>query len=156
MADDIMTSNQYRERAFIRSCLESAPAQIMAGGRPSAGVNGRERPKPQFHQLKQDSLHAALAQTDDPAICKQLCRAANAAAELAWETVQPLLVFPCLFEEMARAVRVRPQHELGKDGEPRADREFEPAFAEVHPDFQPSNPIPGTETDPVLFILSEA
>lgn len=153
---DQIISDQYRERTFLRSCLESAPAKIMPGRRPALGLKGLYRPGLQLHQLKQDLLHAALAQTNDLGICKQLCRAANEAADLAWETTQPMLVFPCLFEEMAGAVWPRrQQNEFEEDGDRLAAyREFEPAFPKVHPDFPPSNPIPSAETDLVLLILS--
>jgi hypothetical protein len=47
-------------------------------------------------------------------------RAANEAAELAWVTCYPLLVFPALFEEkaetaLAHAVRQEPAHPLSRE-----------------------------------------
>ena len=88
--------------AFVqRGCLETSfPAR-------SSSPLGWARPvrtKPiELHQLKQRLLRVALREAPDAIICKRLCGAANQAADLAWSTAQPLLVFPCLFEELARA-----------------------------------------------------
>ena len=35
-------------------------------------------------------------------LCQRLCGAANQAAEMVWTVPCPLLVFPCLFEELAQ------------------------------------------------------
>lgn len=94
------------EPIFIRSCLESAPV----GRRPvriTVRMASKRPASARLHELKQQLLHAALEQATHPQLRKQLCGAANTAAELAWETDAPLLVFPCLFEEMARPIQQR-------------------------------------------------
>jgi hypothetical protein len=50
-------------------------------------------------------LKSALETTSNARLFKRLCGAANQAADLAWATSCPLLVFPCLFEEMAEDIR---------------------------------------------------
>ena len=95
---------------FVRSCLESAPGNATAESRPFRSA-GASRSPVRLHLLKQKMLRAALQQTTPPRIHKQLCGAANAAAELAWDTAFPLLSFPCLFEERARAIFNRFAHE---------------------------------------------
>jgi hypothetical protein len=54
--------------------------------------------------LKQRLLHAALEGVNEAGLGKRICGAANQAAELAWNTACPLLVFPCLFEDLAERV----------------------------------------------------
>lgn len=73
------------------------------------GGNGQRQP--QLHQLKQNLLHAVLEKTNNAALFKQICGAANRAAELAWATAFPLLVFPCLFDEMVQDAWTQFQHE---------------------------------------------
>jgi hypothetical protein len=58
-----------------------------------------------LHQLKLKLLKSALETTSNARLFKRLCGAANQAADLAWATSSPLLVFPCLFEEMAEDIR---------------------------------------------------
>lgn len=58
-----------------------------------------------MQQLKRKLLRAALEETPDAALFKRLCGAANDAAERAGATARPLLVFPCLFQELVRDVR---------------------------------------------------
>jgi hypothetical protein len=91
------------ERLFVRSCLETAPEGRPAG-RQNLGASGSRHGSARLHLLKQKLLHAAMAHTTDPRIHKQLCGAANTAAELVWNTPNPLLLYPCLFEEMAQAI----------------------------------------------------
>lgn len=93
----------FRERIFFRSCLESAPTNLAARKVSFSIGNGGNSP-PQLHQLKQKLLHSALEKTTDAILSRQLCGIANRAADLAWATACPLLVFPCLFEEMAQVV----------------------------------------------------
>lgn len=93
----------FRERIFFRSCLESAPTNLAAGKISLPVANGRNA-SPQLYQLKQKLLHTALEQATNAALSRQLCGIANRAADLAWATACPLLVFPCLFEEMAQVV----------------------------------------------------
>jgi hypothetical protein len=96
----------YRDRLFARSLLESSPA-----GREairwsfSTTTRASNRADSQLHQLKQRLLQARLAQTSAEVWFKPICGAANRAAELAWESACPLLVFPCLFEELVQTVQ---------------------------------------------------
>ena len=59
----------------------------------------------QLQQLKRKLLRAALEETPDAALFKRLCGAANDAADCAGATARPLLVFPCLFQELVQDVR---------------------------------------------------
>ena len=110
MNDDI--NRHELERVFFRSCLESAPHRkvlpqsAQAPTRPPGG-----RTQVQLHLLKQRLLHAALDEVNEAGLSKRICGAANQAAELAWETNCPLLVFPCLFEDLAELVRESGQTE---------------------------------------------
>jgi hypothetical protein len=93
-------------RLFFRSCVESSPSSAVS----SAGAGSTARrlgngAHLQLHELKRTMLQSVLDETRDTGLLKRLCGAANEAAELAWATSQPLLVFPCLFEEMAEQVR---------------------------------------------------
>ena len=102
----------YGHKSFLRSWLESSPAGLESKPfstfkttRPS------DRTHSQLHQLKRKLLRAALEETPETGSFKQLCGAANQAADLAWATSHPLLVFPHLFDEMVKAVRDRFQQE---------------------------------------------
>jgi hypothetical protein len=93
-------------RLFFRSCVESSPNFVepkpvlaLPQNRHADGAHV------QLHQLKRALLQAVLEETCDAGLLKRLCGAANEAAELAWTTAHPLLVFPCLFEELADRVR---------------------------------------------------
>jgi hypothetical protein len=57
-----------------------------------------------LHRLKLKLLQSALETSSNARLLKRLCGSANRAAELAWATPYPLLVFPCLFEEMAEQI----------------------------------------------------
>jgi len=93
------------ERVFFRSNLESAPRP---GVLPQSVLVPTRRPggrtQSQLHMLKQRLLHAALEGVNEAGLGKRICGAANQAAELAWNTACPLLVFPCLFEDLAERV----------------------------------------------------
>jgi hypothetical protein len=93
-------------RLFCRSCVESSPSsadsQAAAALPPGRRGDGAHL---QLHQLKRTLLQSVLEETSDAALLKRLCGAANEAAELAWATSQPLLVFPCLFEELVERIR---------------------------------------------------
>jgi hypothetical protein len=91
------------ERLFVRSCLETAPDGHRAA-RPSLGGSGSRPGSMRLHVLKQKLLHASMAQTADSRVHKQLCGAANTAAELVWNTPNPALLYPCLFAELAQAI----------------------------------------------------
>jgi len=91
----------FRERLFSRSCLESSPRPITPHrGAFSSAIPSSSRSQSQLHQLKQKLLHVALEGTNEAGLCKRICGAANQAAEQAWNTSCPLLVFPCLFEDL--------------------------------------------------------
>jgi len=108
----------YVNQSLVRSWLESSPAR--AEPKPFSAF---EAPRPssrthsQLHQLKRKLLRLALEETPETGLFKRLCGAANQAAELAWATSNPLLVYPCLFDEMVMAVRERFEHEQISDGQ---------------------------------------
>ena len=56
-----------------------------------------------------------LEQTSEIGLFKPICGAANQATGLAWESPYPLLVFPCLFEEMVQSVREQCQPKLSEE-----------------------------------------
>jgi hypothetical protein len=86
-----------------RGCLETS---IPSRSAWTMGWTNHSRAKPmELHQLKRRLLLTALEEAPDAILCKRLCGAANQAADLAWSTAHPLLVFPCLFEELANNVR---------------------------------------------------
>lgn len=149
------TPTQDREQMFFRSCLESAPTGFAPKRFPlSVGNGANGHAHPQLHQLKQKLLHSALEKTADAALFKHLCGEANEASELAWETANPLLVFPCLFEEMAQAVRTRLQEGQLQCSDAELSPAFEkidPGFEGVHPDSWRFNPFSGIKTLPALF-----
>ena len=91
----------YVNQSLVRSSLESSPARVelkpfstFKTTRPS------DRTHSQLHQLKRKLLRAALEETPETGSFKHLCGAANQAADLAWATDYPLLVFPQLFDEI--------------------------------------------------------
>ena len=61
----------------------------------------------QFAELKEGLLDDELQSTKSVRLQPRLELAANEAAALAWTTDYPLLVFPALFDELARRERVR-------------------------------------------------
>jgi len=96
----------YLERILSRSCLESSPTVVQRGwSAPSMKAASGNRTHSQLHQLKRKLLRSTLEATHEPGLFKRLCGAANHAAEEAWATNCPLLVFPCLFEEEVATVR---------------------------------------------------
>jgi hypothetical protein len=104
--------NNYLEGMFSRSCLESAPRP----GAPHHASFSMRTPTNnstqfQLHQLKQKLLHITLKETTEIGLFKQICGVANQAAELAWNESCPLLVFPCLFEELVQLAREQFQQE---------------------------------------------
>ena len=61
----------------------------------------------ELERLKERLLRRLLENTTDPEQNAPLRRAANDAAALVWLTPVPLLLFPTLFEEKARAALVQ-------------------------------------------------
>jgi len=93
-------------QAFVRSRLETCPERVRP--RPFAPFlqcSSRDRRHTHLHQLKRKLLRAALEQTPDPGMFKRICGAANQAMDVAWATDEPLLFFPCLFDEMVARTR---------------------------------------------------
>ncbi len=90
-------------------------AQIHYRDLPVSRPSGRTHS--QLHQLKRKLLRVALEETPETELFKRLCGAANQAAELAWATSNPLLVYPSLFDEMVTAVRERFQQEQISDAQ---------------------------------------
>jgi hypothetical protein len=103
--------NMFRKWLFYRMCLESAPRpdQWQPAPRPPARRPGG-RTQSQLYQLKRKLLRIALEETAGEArLFKQICGAANQAADLAWTESCPLLIFPCLFEELVQVAREQNQ-----------------------------------------------
>ena len=103
--------NMFRKLLFYRMCLESAPRpdQWQPAPRPPARRPGG-RTQSQLYQLKRKLLRIALEETAGEArLFKQICGAANQAADLAWTESCPLLIFPCLFEELVQVAREQNQ-----------------------------------------------
>jgi len=102
------TQIYYVNQSLVRSWLESSPARVEP--RPFSTL-GATRPSDRTHsqprQLKRKLLRAALEETPEPGLFKRICAGANQAVELARATSCPLLVFPCLFDEMVEGVRER-------------------------------------------------
>jgi len=63
----------------------------------------------ELERLKNRLLNEALEKCTDVELNAPLRRAANEAAAVAWASRFPLLVFPTLFEEKARAARLQLQ-----------------------------------------------
>ena len=68
-------------------------------------LNFRAGQATRFDRLRERLLQEAIAAVSDPALNSGLRRAANDAAALAWGAEFPLLFFPELFAEKARAAR---------------------------------------------------
>ncbi len=65
----------------------------------------------EFERLKFRLLDERLLRANAPGLNVTLKRAANEAAALAWLTAYPALVFPTLFDEVARAALLRAQRQ---------------------------------------------
>ena len=72
---------------------------------PVPPVPFRGTQESELERLKDRLLREWLQQTPDEELYAPLRRAANEAAALAWFTPFPLLLFPALLEEKARAAR---------------------------------------------------
>src|SRR6266481_3947936 len=108
----------YRDLPLFRFRLESSPPDVEPKlFAPFGATRPSDRTHAQLHQLKRKLLRVALEETPETGLFKRLCGAANQAAELAWATSNPLLVYPCLFDDMVLAVRERFQQEQISDGQ---------------------------------------
>jgi hypothetical protein len=104
-------------RLPFRRCLERAPSPIQP--RLFAPFHHRptgDRMHTELQQLKRQLLHKALEETPDTALFKPLCAAANDAADRSWGTPRPLLVLPCLFEELVQKIRQEFRAQKNRDG----------------------------------------
>ena len=70
---------------------------------PARGIPFRATENTELELLKNRLLRDRLTDVTEPEVNARVRRAANHAAALAWATQFPLLVFPALFEEKARA-----------------------------------------------------
>jgi len=124
----------YRELLLFRSSLESSPVRVESRPFSTFGAtHPSSRTHSQLHQLKRKLLRAALEETPEAGSFKQLCGAANQAADLAWATSHPLLVFPHLFDEMVKAVRERLQQEQFSDARsPLTSLHADLRFEDIH------------------------
>ena len=138
-----MSIHQNLNQSLFLSRLESSPTdfepKVLApfqASRPSGRTHS------QLHQLKRKLLRAALEETPETGLFKRLCGAANQAAELAWATSYPLLVFPHLFDEMIKAVRERFQQEQISDGQlSLTSLNTDLRFEDIHSVSRASGPI---------------
>ena len=90
-------------QSFSRSHLESPPIDVEPKPfAPFRASRPNDRTYSQLHQLKRKLLRTVLEETPETGSFKRLSRAANQAAELAWATSYPLLIYPCLFDEIVR------------------------------------------------------
>lgn len=94
--------------ANLERCFEQEPLLSMAQ---------RGALETQLEQLKEQLLQPVLNSIQSAAVVRELRRAANEAAALAWFTICPILVLPTLLEEKVRSTltwcarqeRIRPQ-----------------------------------------------
>ena len=70
---------------------------------PLNGAPFRAAQEARFEELRHRLFLTSLQELADTKANVRLRRAANEAAALAWQTPYPVLVFPVLFEEKARA-----------------------------------------------------
>ena len=75
--------------------------------RPGPPAPFGARLEPEFERLKLELLAERLEQIPDAEANSEVRRAANEAEALAWVTRYPLLLFPVLFQEKARAALAR-------------------------------------------------
>ena len=133
---------QYRERMFVRACTETLsslpqqPKQFLTASSPRPTHQAHT----QLHEVKRQLLREMLNETPEARLFKPLCAAANQAADLAWATPYPMLVFPGLFEDLAQTAR---NHlwKLDHRERNRPDADADPDMARLHPVFAPPHPI---------------
>ncbi len=119
--------------------LARSHAHRSVGGLYCAQLSRR---RSQLQQLKRKLLRAALEETPETGSFKRLCGAPNQAAEVAWATSHPLLVYPCLFDEMVKAVRERLQQEQFSDAQlPLTSLDADLRFEHINSVSRGSHPI---------------
>ena len=130
-------------QSLFRSSLKMAPTGVEPKlFAPFRAPLPDSRTHSQLHQLKRKLLRAALGETPDTGLFKRLSGAANQAAELAWATSHPLLVFPHLFDEMVNAVRGRFQLEqMSVPQFSHASSDADLRFEDIHSISRRSDPI---------------
>jgi len=141
------TARIYYNHSFFRSCLESSPADVEPKQfAPFQASRPGSRAHSQLHQFKRKLLRAVLKEASETGSFKRLCGAANQAAELAWATSHPLLVFPHLFDEMVKAVRERFQQKQiippARDQSSLTSVDADLRFEGIHYVSRGSDPIP--------------
>ena len=92
---------------FLHPCLQKSPRPFKPTLRRGNSQTFRVGLLSQLHQLKRKLLRAALQETSNSQLYTKLCQAAQTAADLAWSTGVPLLVFPGLFDELAWRLKRR-------------------------------------------------
>ena len=75
--------------------------------RPAPPAPFRVTAENELERLKGRLLIERLGATTETELNVRLRRAANEAVALAWDTAFPLLVFPALFDEIARTARLQ-------------------------------------------------
>jgi len=75
--------------------------------KPAPPATFRAVGETELERLKNRLLLERLGEFAEPDLNVRLRRAANEAAALAWVTAHPLLVFPTLFDEIARTARLQ-------------------------------------------------
>ena len=80
--------------------------------RPAPVAPFRVTEETELERLKNRLLRNELANATELELNARLRRAANEAAALAWVTAVPLLVFPTLFEEKARAAHRQTERQV--------------------------------------------
>ena len=135
--------NYYLNQSLVRSWLESSPARVEPKPFSALGTaHPSDRTHAQLHQLKRKLLRVALEETPETGLFKRLCGAANQAAELAWATSNPLLVYPSLFDEMVLVVRERFQQEQISDAQSSlTSLDADLRFEDIHSVSRESDPI---------------
>ena len=96
-----MKTNDYRQ----------LPTQFAPDVEFDVVAQDRAAAQAEFEQLESRLLQQHLVETGNPALRAVVKHAANEAAALAWTTPYPLLMLPVLFEEKARATRLRAERQ---------------------------------------------
>jgi hypothetical protein len=94
------------EQLFVRSRLECSPQPGDSHHwLPFELLHSGAVAYSQLYELKNQMLHAALESPAEVLPPKKICGLANQAAKQAWNARFPVLVFPCLFEDLLRHAR---------------------------------------------------